>query len=105
MPHDLIPRNLRIGQQVLFAFVDMLAKAFLTYVPEPPRDVHDQAGLAPNRLSARNSFQSPSWRWPFSRRASSRIASLSHAKPLRFIAKGSRAASHATSASSGPSTR
>jgi hypothetical protein len=33
-------RNLRIGQQALFAFVDVLAKTFLTRVPEPPRDVH-----------------------------------------------------------------
>ena len=32
-----------IGQQALFAFVDVLAKTFLTCVPEPPRDVHDQA--------------------------------------------------------------
>ena len=36
-------RNLRIGQQALFAFVDVLAKTFLTCVPEPPTDVHDQA--------------------------------------------------------------
>jgi len=36
-------RNLRIGQQALFAFVDVLAKTFLTCVPEPPRDVQDQA--------------------------------------------------------------
>jgi hypothetical protein len=36
-------RNLRIGQQALFAFVDVLAKMLLTCVPEPPRDVHDQA--------------------------------------------------------------
>jgi hypothetical protein len=36
-------RNPRIGQQALFAFVDALAKTFLTCVPEPPRDVHDQA--------------------------------------------------------------
>ena len=36
-------RNLRLGQQALFAFVDVLAKTFLTCVPEPPRDVHDQA--------------------------------------------------------------
>ncbi len=36
-------RSLRIGQQALFAFVDVLAKTFLTCVPEPPRDVHDQA--------------------------------------------------------------
>jgi hypothetical protein len=36
-------RNLRMGQQALFAFVDVLAKTFLTCVPEPPRDVHDQA--------------------------------------------------------------
>ena len=36
-------RNLRIGQQALFAFVDVLAKTSLTCVPEPPRDVHDQA--------------------------------------------------------------
>ena len=35
----------RLGraQQALFAFVDVLAKTFLTCVPEPPRDVHDQA--------------------------------------------------------------
>jgi Arc/MetJ-type ribon-helix-helix transcriptional regulator len=36
-------RNLPLGQQALFAFVDVLAKTFLTCVPEPPRDVHDQA--------------------------------------------------------------
>ena len=36
-------RNLRIGQQALFAFVDVLAKTFLTGVPKPPRDVHEQA--------------------------------------------------------------
>jgi hypothetical protein len=36
-------RNLRLGQQALFAFVDVLAKTFLTCVPEPPRDAHDQA--------------------------------------------------------------
>jgi Arc/MetJ-type ribon-helix-helix transcriptional regulator len=36
-------QNLRIGQQALFAFVDVLAKTFLTCVPEPPRDVQDQA--------------------------------------------------------------
>jgi hypothetical protein len=36
-------RNLRIGQQALFAFVDVLAKTFLTCVPEPPRDAQDQA--------------------------------------------------------------
>jgi hypothetical protein len=36
-------RNLRLGQHVLFAFVDVLAKTFLTCVPEPPREVHDQA--------------------------------------------------------------
>ena len=35
--------NSRIGQQALFASVDVLAKTFLTCVPEPPRDVHDQA--------------------------------------------------------------
>lgn len=35
--------NLRIGQQALFAFVDVLAKTFLTCVPEPPRDAQDQA--------------------------------------------------------------
>ena len=35
--------NLRIGQQALFAFVDVLAKTFLTCVPEPPRDVQEQA--------------------------------------------------------------
>ena len=27
----------------MYAFVDVLAKTFLTCVPEPPRDVHDQA--------------------------------------------------------------
>ena len=43
MPDDLIPRNLRIGQQALSAFADVLAKTFLTCVPEPHRDVHDQA--------------------------------------------------------------
>ena len=43
MPHDLIPRNLRVGRQALFAFADVLAKTILTCVPEPPRDVHDQA--------------------------------------------------------------
>ena len=36
-------RNLRIGQQALSAFVDVLAKTFLTCVPEQPRDVHEQA--------------------------------------------------------------
>jgi Arc/MetJ-type ribon-helix-helix transcriptional regulator len=36
-------RNLRLGQQALFAFVDVLAKTLLTRVPEPPRDAHDQA--------------------------------------------------------------
>jgi hypothetical protein len=36
-------RNLRIGQQALFAFVDVFAKTFLTCVPEPPREVQDQA--------------------------------------------------------------
>ena len=36
-------RNLRLGQQALFAFVDVLVKTVLTCVPEPPRDVHDQA--------------------------------------------------------------
>ena len=36
-------RNLRLGQQALFAFVDVLAKTLLTCVPEPPRDAHDQA--------------------------------------------------------------
>ena len=35
--------NLRIGQQALFAFVDVLAKTLLTCVPEPPRDAQDQA--------------------------------------------------------------
>src|ERR1700691_3853731 len=29
-------RNLRLGQQALFAFVDVLVKSFLTCVPEPP---------------------------------------------------------------------
>jgi len=33
---NLIPHNLRIGQQALFAFVDVLAKTFLTCVPGPP---------------------------------------------------------------------
>jgi Arc/MetJ-type ribon-helix-helix transcriptional regulator len=36
-------RNLRLGQQALFSFVDVLAKTLLTCVPETPRDVHDQA--------------------------------------------------------------
>jgi len=36
-------RNLRLGQQALFAFVDVLARTFLTCVPEPPREVHDHA--------------------------------------------------------------
>jgi Arc/MetJ-type ribon-helix-helix transcriptional regulator len=36
-------RNLRLGQQALFAFVDVLAKTLLTCVPEPPKEVHDQA--------------------------------------------------------------
>jgi hypothetical protein len=36
-------RNLRLGQQALSAFVDVLAKTLLTRVPEPPRDAHDQA--------------------------------------------------------------
>ena len=36
-------RNLRLGQQALFAFVDVLAKMLLTCLPEPPREVHDQA--------------------------------------------------------------
>jgi len=36
-------RNLRIGQQALFAFVDVFAKTFLTCVAEPPREVQDQA--------------------------------------------------------------
>src|SRR5580698_9776797 len=36
-------RNLRLGQQALFAFVDVLAKTFLTCVPEPPREAYDQA--------------------------------------------------------------
>jgi hypothetical protein len=36
-------RNLRLGQQALFAFVDVLAKTLLTCVPEPPRDAYDQA--------------------------------------------------------------
>jgi Arc/MetJ-type ribon-helix-helix transcriptional regulator len=36
-------RNLRLGQQALFAFVDVLAKTFLTCVPEPPRDAQNQA--------------------------------------------------------------
>ena len=36
-------RNLRLGQQALFSFVDVLAKTLLTCVPEPPREVYDQA--------------------------------------------------------------
>ena len=36
-------RNLRLGQQALFAFVDVLAKTLLTCVPEPARDAYDQA--------------------------------------------------------------
>ncbi|MGH9613552.1 MAG: ribbon-helix-helix domain-containing protein [Bryobacteraceae bacterium] len=36
-------RNVRLGQQALFAFVDALVKTLLTCVPEPPRDVYDQA--------------------------------------------------------------
>ena len=36
-------RNSRLGQQALFAFVDVLAKTLLTCVPEPPREAHDQA--------------------------------------------------------------
>ncbi|MGA2113295.1 MAG: hypothetical protein ABSH56_00925 [Bryobacteraceae bacterium] len=36
-------RNLRMGQRGLFAFVDVLAKVLLTCVPEPPRDIHEQA--------------------------------------------------------------
>jgi hypothetical protein len=36
-------RNLRLGQQALFAFVDVLAKTLLTCVPEPPRDAYAQA--------------------------------------------------------------
>jgi hypothetical protein len=35
--------QLRLGQQALFAFVDALAKMLLSYVPEPPRDVHNQS--------------------------------------------------------------
>lgn len=36
-------RGVKLGQQALFAFVDALAKTLLTCVPEPPRDVYDQA--------------------------------------------------------------
>jgi Arc/MetJ-type ribon-helix-helix transcriptional regulator len=36
-------RNMRMGQQALFAFVDVMAKMLLTCVPEPPRDIHEQA--------------------------------------------------------------
>jgi len=36
-------RNVRLGQQALFAFVDVLAKTLLTCVPEPPSDVQHQA--------------------------------------------------------------
>jgi hypothetical protein len=34
-------RNLRLGQHVLFAFVDVLTKTVLTSVPEPSMGVHD----------------------------------------------------------------
>jgi len=46
MRHDLIPRNLRIGQQTLFAFIDVLAKTFLTGVPQPPRGAHTKPSPA-----------------------------------------------------------
>ena len=36
-------RGVKLGQQALFAFVDALVKTLLTCVPEPPRDVYDQA--------------------------------------------------------------
>lgn len=36
-------RRVALGQQALFAFVDALTKTLLTCVPEPPRDVYDQA--------------------------------------------------------------
>lgn len=36
-------RGVKLGQQALFAFVDALVKSLLTCVPEPPRDVYDQA--------------------------------------------------------------
>ena len=36
-------RSLQMGQHALFAFVGVLAKMLLTCVPEPPRDIHDQA--------------------------------------------------------------
>jgi hypothetical protein len=36
-------RGVRLGQQALFAFTDALVKTLLTCVPEPPRDIHDQA--------------------------------------------------------------
>jgi len=36
-------RGVRLGHQALFAFVDSLAKALLTCIPEPPLDGYNQA--------------------------------------------------------------
>jgi hypothetical protein len=36
-------RGIKRGQEALFAFTDALVKALLTCLPEPPRDVYDQA--------------------------------------------------------------
>jgi|SRR5581483_2800598 len=36
-------RGVRLGQQALFAFTDALAKTVLTCIPEPPRDIYEQA--------------------------------------------------------------
>ena len=55
-------RNLRIGQQALFAFVDVLAKTFLTCVPEPPRDVHDQA-VALGKPAMTGFSRALAWPW------------------------------------------
>jgi len=54
--------NLRIGQQALFAFVDVPAKTFLTCVPEPPRDVHDQA-VALGKMRYDSFSRALAWPW------------------------------------------
>ncbi len=36
-------RGVRLGQQALFAFTDALVKTLLTCVPEPPKDIYEQA--------------------------------------------------------------
>jgi Arc/MetJ-type ribon-helix-helix transcriptional regulator len=36
-------RGVRLGQQALFAFTDALVKTLLTCIPEPPRDIYEQA--------------------------------------------------------------